>query len=748
MTTAAHHAPRIVMPDRQARTRPAIMTRIAGARLFALLACSWAVIVVATYYRGAVSAVRYTDWRVATILGDGNWSLPHVTEALAWDVRALAGAAILLASAVILGTAIGRAARWRYDDALERLPIAASLGVGALAYLGLGAAALGSYRPWTLRVLATLPIAAALIVWCVRRLVRLASRSDIAYRAHNARWWHAVQPAGAEQLWAACAFAAALLALVAALAPETEFDAVWFHLYFPHLFLQRGRLVDLPSQYVSLYPMTWELWFGYGLAVGGQAAAKLLHFACLPLTACMVYQTTRRYAPMASPWLAVALFATVPLVLWDASTAYVDLPLALYVSIALYTLARYVESHRMQWLLLAAINLGLGLATKHLTLVVLALMCPGLAIAIWWRERSVIRPLRAAILLGLLSLLLPLPWYIRSWAASGNPVFPELYGLFGAPASRWSATSQAGLDHFMAHFGRPRTPFNQLTLPWHMTMHAGYYDGTLGPLFLLLLPFLALGIGAAGRAERGRGARVALGAFAAMYIVMWASPIASFQMRWMLPVVPALAVLGAIAFARIEAAVHRARPHAQGGALTAALGLLLTLNLPLFTSLHESAWDVKHRDHAWGDRDAWLNSTLHGVPLAVVLGAQSPDDYIRRHVPTADAWRAIGTLTPANARVLAYSAGDNLYSTRDEIPALSDFNKGIAFAPIPELSRALARARARGITHLLLDKHFLARSGFSTFSGWDVFALTAASTRARDYDLMYEDDNALVYRIR
>ncbi|NIV28439.1 MAG: hypothetical protein GWN58_02655, partial [Anaerolineae bacterium] len=53
--------------------------------------------------------------------------------------------------------------------------------------------------------------------------------------------------------------------------------------------------MDPIAEYISLYPMTWELIFGAGLALGGPTAAKLLHFACLPLVGLLTYQMIRRF---------------------------------------------------------------------------------------------------------------------------------------------------------------------------------------------------------------------------------------------------------------------------------------------------------------------------------------------------------------------------------------------------------------------------------------------------------------------
>jgi hypothetical protein len=124
---------------------------------------------------------------------------------------------------------------------------------------------------------------------------------------------------------------------------------------------------------------------------------------------------------------------------------------------------------------------------------------------------------------------------VRSWLATGNPVFPELYSVFGAPATRWDALTDQGLLRFLDQFGPARTLPNMITLPWHMTIHAAAYDGTLGPLFLLFLPLVILFM-------HRKGVLPWLFAFVLLYIVFWASPLSSFQMRFLVPITPLLAI--------------------------------------------------------------------------------------------------------------------------------------------------------------------------------------------------------------
>jgi hypothetical protein len=473
--------------------------------------------------------------------------------------------------------------------------------------------------------------------------------------------------------------------------------------------------------------MTWELIFGVALALCGPIAAKLLHFACLPLAALLAYQLASRFFPRASPWLAVAFFLTIPTVLWEAATAYNDLALTIHAGLTLYALLRYVEGRRWQWLAHAALNLGLALATKHLAFFVLALATSGLALRLWLAERHLGRALVPPLLLGLLGLAMALPWYIRSWIATGNPVFPELFGIFGAPPDRWNAITQEALSRYINHFGRPRTALNLLTLPWDMTVHAARYGGTLGPMFLLLLPALAL-------LRRRSRATVWLAAFALLYLALWVSPISSFQMRFLMPLAPLFAVLAAEACDRISLVLRTGVIKFARPALHACVAMLLLLNLPPFTSLHEADRVV------W---EGWLTHVTHRIPLAVVIGRESEENYLLREVPSYAAWRYINARLPADARVLTFSGGDHLYSHRERVWSDATMARSASWeAERGQERQALQALLALGISHVLLDKRQL-----ETLRP-DALAIAQPSMIAQSYNLEFEDARYVLYGLR
>ena len=651
-------------------------------------------------------------------LWSGDPWLYYLSEAFPRGVSGVVGAGVLLLAATLVGVGLCRRLHWQFQSRPEAFAIAPMLGILIFGLLGLALALGGWYRSGPLQWVVC--IGAGIGLWLAR-----AGRNPVVVhgtgrggRRHGDGEWK-----GLAMLFGACAF-------LAALAPQWEYDAVWYHLYFPRLFLEQGRLVDVPTEYVSLYPMTWSLWYGYGLAFGGQAAATLLHWACLPLTASLVYAIVRRDVPQASAWMAVALFAATPIVLWEASVAYLDLAMAWLATIAVFALLRCRQTSSRQWFWVGALSLGLAAASKHLALLFIALAGIAMGWCVWQRDRRFLRALRAAVGFAAVALLVTSPWYLRSWLATGNPVFPELTSVFGSLSDRWGPRTETGLARFMTQFGHGRSAMDLLRLPWNMTVHAVRYAGTVGPLFLVLLPLVAL--------RRLRAVTGALLLAAASYFILWASPISSFQMRWLVPLIPLAAVLAALSVSRLQALGRATAGRLGTGIISAGLFAALLLQLPWCTPMHE-------RDRSgW---NGWLTHTLRGLPLAVVLGGESADRYLQRYIPTWQAWSKANRILPDNAVVLSWSGGDNFYSRPRRLSVFATQLRSAVWSPPAELPRALETLRAWHVTHLLIDKQFLRRNGFEASASWEDFGLTCAATKRQWYTLLHEDWNAQLYQI-
>jgi 4-amino-4-deoxy-L-arabinose transferase-like glycosyltransferase len=647
------------------------------------------------------------------VLLDGSLRpVPHWREALARAVRGTGAVTIILLAAWAAGGVAWRPFSSTTRDRLEVTVFRLALGFGALSFAYFAAAGLGWFRP---SIVLALTVAGALAgVWELSRISwRGLEKGDLP------------PTSGFEMAAFGVALTAALMALVGALAPETEYDALWYHIWLPVQWLSAGRPVDIVEEYPSLYPLTWDLLFGAGFLMGGSVGAKLVHFVCLPFAAATTWLVTRRFAPDASPALAVALVVTPPIIIWEATTAYVDLALAWYLALAVYALFRHDETRDRRWLVLAGLTMGMALAIKHLGLVALLIIGTALVIREVRLASRLAAALRVVTLFGAIAILLPSPWYARAWMASGNPFFPDLYAAFGAePSTRWSEDTERSLQGFKARFGRPRTAWNLVTLPWDMTIHGASYGGTLGPLFLALVPAAF----AVRRRRQGQILAVVIAGCAA-YLAIWASPISSFQIRFLVPLLPWLAVVAAAGAGRL--ATGAASVSSRIALLVNAIVMgLLVMNLPPFIEWHEAD------RRGW---DGWLTHVLRALPARVVLGAESEEQYLARLVPAYRAWQHMNATLPADAKVLTFVGGDHLYSHRARLWSEATVALPLTWWAAAGQEDAVAgEAARRGLTHVLFDK----RQDVATL------AIGSDAMRACCLERVYEDDRFVLYRFR
>jgi len=613
--------------------------------------------------------------------------LPALGEAVTRAASGLFGAGFIVLASWTVGDLVVAALGLAQASPDERKIVALTLGFGALSMCSSAAAWAGVYRPSTVALIIAVFLAAGATAHAANR-----RRSDTEPTTPEPQVAWAAKPSGMDRTWLLLVFLSLSFALVGALAPETEYDALWYHLNLPRLWLDAGRPVDVVQEYPSLYPMTWELVYGAGLAMGGAIAAKLLHFSCLLILAATVAMAWRLYAPSCSPWVAVGLLVTAPTVLWEATTAYDDLAIAMFASAACYTLARFAWTGHSSWLTASAIEFGLAASTKHLGLVALT---AALAVLVWdCRQRQVAfrSVARSVITLGTVAIALPLPWYVRAWYGSGNPFFPELYGVFGGgPATRWDLVANQGLTAFKVHFGLGHGPMALARLPWDVTVHAALFGGSFGPLWLILIPGCLLG------GPKGRGATlVVMGVL--VYIAVWASPVSSFQLRFLIPVAGALALLAADGWRRLIVESDAVRPVVRR---TAGIALLVVafLDLPPFSALQEA------------DRfqyQGWLTHVMRTVPAAVVTGREPEAQYLARVLPSSSVWQYANAHLPVNAAVLTFSEGDNLYSHRTRFQYDSVLARPAIWTATSDGDVFTALQRLR-IEYVIFDRRLLTR---------------------------------------
>lgn len=519
----------------------------------------------------------------------------------------------------------------------------------------------------------------------------------------------------------------ALASLAGVYSPPTslEWDSLAYHLADPKIYIQAHRILYLPWESHSNFAFTAEMWYTAGLLLGGIPLAKWFHFSCAVGTCLAVYALGRRHlGPNIGVWAAV-LFASTPLVFWEAGTAYTDLATAFFATLTVLTLANglslfsadpagttppaaKVPVFSSPWLVVSAALMGLTLSTKATALSLLALLAVGLVfVMVGAGKQPWGRGIRAGLAWVALALLVGSPWYLKSAALTHNPVYPFYSQIFGG--RYWNRVNAAAYDQSNADFGMGRAPDKLLLVPWNLTMfltparplppraHApekqSFNDHQfptmlLTPVLLGALFFPLFGLHASRSVK-------ALGTYALGGGLFWFAT--AQHVRYLLPLLPVFCLLASWVLVQTTAARWRA-----GYALA---GLVLG-------SLVLSA--------------AIAANMLH-VQMPVALGLTSRAAYLEANDPSYPAAEFINTRLPANAKLVFYGDPLGFYSNRPYLWGEALHSAYIPYGRFHSAEDLRGWYAQHGITHILVDPQNFGFAPGDTWTGW-VYHLTAQSS--------------------
>ena len=458
---------------------------------------------------------------------------------------ALAHFAALIGLAA-LSYAVGRkiTTRFKYHSIWERAAVCTSLGLGVISYLVFALCLAHWLYPSVL-----LGILGAVAMVCASELKSLATGVAASLRRRPGHLL-AVGVGGLILL-----LPYALLGLYPP-QPWVSFDALMYHLVVAKLYVQHHGFVFAPYVHLSLLPELTEMLFTLMLTLFDDIAAQMVSTLVLAALVVAVFAWGDRvFSKRVGYWAGAALLG-IPMVTWLGTTAYVDITLTLFGTMALYSCWNWLHDRAQPWLILAAIFAGFAAATKYPGLFFIGLIA---LIVFFSGLRG--RRYAAALLFIAVAAASAAPWYGRTLYYTGNPVFPFLSTIFGH--GYMSAEEAAKLVHDARAAGVGRSISGFISLPWQLAFHPAAfraYPGMAPRKFFLLMP-LALPFALANR-------RIAfLCAAALSYIVFWF--FASQDMRFLAPAFP---LIGLSMAAALDSALEwrpLARPWARSGAFVA-----------------------------------------------------------------------------------------------------------------------------------------------------------------------------------
>lgn len=256
---------------------------------------------------------------------------------------------------------------------------------------------------------------------------------------------------------------------IGVLGPELAFDALWYHLTIPKIFVESGHVFYINGGlfYYSLMPKLTEMLYVVSLIFANEIVAKVVHFAFGIFSAIVVYKISRLYVNRYFSLLGSLIFYSNLVVAWLSITAYIDLARTFYESLALFAFFLYVRNRKLAYFLGSAVFLGLAVSTKYLSLVSIFIFIVLILKTLNINFRT---KLQLIIIYILIVLLICSPWLLVAYISSGNPFYP----LFSVPISN-------GYDLSLFTINKVISSFLNFFL---------FSPDPINPIYLILLPFL------------------------------------------------------------------------------------------------------------------------------------------------------------------------------------------------------------------------------------------------------------------
>ena len=356
-----------------------------------------------------------------------------------------------------------------------------------------------------------------------------------------------------------------LVALMAAVPPVSR-DALTHHLYIPKLYLNHGGIFEIPYVKFSYYPMNLDLLYLVPLYFKNDILPKFIHFSFALATARMIFCYLKKRINTEYAIIGSLFFLSVPVIVSQSTTVYVDLGLICFLFATLIYLFRWIEADfTLKNLAFSAVFCGLALGTKYNGLVGLFLI--GLFVPFVYARHHAHEPSHArkavgySIVFVIIALIVFSPWMLRNVVWTGNPVYPLYDSFFNTESA--SAETEAedapekgsGTNHFQVRrvlYGE--SGLEIALIPLRVFFQGKdhdprFFDGRANP-FLLILPIFAFWGLRTGSRQLNTEKFLMLGF--SVFFLLFACAQTFIRIRYFAPIFPPLVCLSMFGLYNIQ----------------------------------------------------------------------------------------------------------------------------------------------------------------------------------------------------
>ncbi|MFJ8102258.1 ArnT family glycosyltransferase [Lysinibacillus sp. NPDC096212] len=244
----------------------------------------------------------------------------------------------------------------------------------------------------------------------------------------------------------------------------THWDDISYHLPITQSLLDLGNLSGNEFIRYPYFPLNAEMLFTFGM-VFNVKVAQLISSICL-FTLCLGIYGFIQKKTNSKIYSVLGFIAVISsqLLVFLSSVSYVDIILATFITAAIILILEYFENKINYFMYISGIFLGVAAGIKYTALITCVIAGFIFILAIYVYKVK-IKDLFKFI--GIVSLV-GIPWYIRTFIYTGNPVWPFMSSIFGI-GDIWNEDDYIGQFQDFEVNGMEKNGFNLLRIPIYLS---------------------------------------------------------------------------------------------------------------------------------------------------------------------------------------------------------------------------------------------------------------------------------------
>lgn len=454
-------------------------------------------------------------------------------------------------------------------------------------------------------------------------------------------------------------------------APPTVADSLTYHYQIPLDYIRSQKIV-YHSFMLYNSPHLTELFAVMPLAFSSEVSLQFSYYLFSVFLLVAILSFAVRYYSLNVGLLASMLFFSLPLLTNIFTSGHVEVALSLTSFLALISLINYydVESKNDQsrWLLLSAIMAGISCGIKYYGLYTAVFVSIFVTVEF---IRSKVKLITVSIFLLLISIF-AVPFYLKNFMFTGNPLYPILSTVFDT--KDWSYTHGRLFKEMVAVLKMPygHDFLTYLLSPGLISLKNYLFNGLgnyFGPILLFSLPVYFLFI------KKLKKPFFILPIFYGFFIwTVWFY--SAFQRERHLVVVFLFLIIhiSTLFFEMIKARRREFRPWIFGASIF--LFVFLSFN--------------------------YLSSLIYNVKfIKYVIRNESRDKFLSKYLSNWEDVKWVNENIPKDAKVLNYYGNINYYVDRSVFYPSPYFQGEFDFSSYLSLNEFYKQVKNKGFTHVI-----------------------------------------------